>query len=66
MDYSAAIREELGAEANYLEEDELRKRLAQSRGALVVEKRELRVTRTSTGEMTKRGWKRGLTSGSTF
>ncbi|KAI4669570.1 uncharacterized protein J4E79_001615 [Alternaria viburni] len=66
MDYSAAIREELGNEANYLEEDELRKRLTQSRGALVVEKRELRVTRTSTGEMTKRGWKRGLTSGSTF
>ncbi|KAI4906904.1 hypothetical protein J4E90_010107 [Alternaria incomplexa] len=66
MDYSAAIREELGAEANYLEEDELRKRLTQSRGALVVEKRELRVTRTSTGERTKRGWKRGLTSGSTF
>jgi len=66
MDYSAAIREELGAEANYLEEDELRKRLTQSRGALVVEKRELRVTRSSTGETTKRGWKRGLTSGSTF
>lgn len=66
MDYSAAIREELGNEADCLEEDELRKRLTQSRGALVVEKRELRVTRTSTGEMTKRGWKRGLTSGSTF
>ncbi|KAI4650868.1 hypothetical protein J4E93_003225 [Alternaria ventricosa] len=66
MDYSAAIREELGNETNYLEEDELRKRLTESKGALVVEKRELRVTRTSTGEVMKRGWKRGLTSGSSF
>jgi hypothetical protein len=67
MDYSAAIREELGTEADFLEEEELRKRLAQSNGALVVEKTELRVTRTSTGEETrKRDWKRSLTRGSTF
>jgi hypothetical protein len=67
MDYSAAIREELGTEANLLEEEELRKRLTQSNGALIVEKTELRVTRTSTGEeMRKRGWKRSLTRGSTF
>jgi hypothetical protein len=67
MEYSAAIREELGTEADHLDEDELRKRLTESRGALVVEKSDLRVTRTSTGEETrKRGWKRSLTSGSTF
>jgi hypothetical protein len=67
MDYSAAIREELGSEADHLEEDELRKRLKQSSGALVVDKTELRVTRTSTGvETRKEGWKRSLTKGSTF
>lgn len=69
IEYSAAIREELGSEADYLEEDDLRKRLTQSNGALVVEKTELRVTRTSmsTGvETTKGGWKRNLTKGSTF
>jgi hypothetical protein len=69
IEYSAAIREELGSEADYLEEDDLRKRLTQSNGALVVEKAELRVTRTSmsTGvETTKGGWKRNLTKGSTF
>jgi hypothetical protein len=69
MDYSAAIREELGSEADYLEEDDLRKRLTQSNGALVVEKDELRVTRTSTStgvETRKGGWKRSFTKGSTF
>lgn len=69
IEYSAAIREELGSEAEYLEEDDLRKRLTQSNGALVVEKAELRVTRTSmsTGvKTTKGGWKRNLTKGSTF
>ncbi|RYN25910.1 hypothetical protein AA0115_g7369 [Alternaria tenuissima] len=69
IEYSAAIREELGSEADYLEEDDLRKRLTQSNGALVVEKAELRVTRTSmsTGvKTTKGGWKRNLTKGSTF
>ncbi|KAL1798367.1 hypothetical protein ACET3X_002404 [Alternaria dauci] len=69
MDYSAAIREELGSEADYLEEDDLRKRLTQSNGALVVEKTELRVTRTSISsgvETSKGGWKRSLTKGSTF
>jgi hypothetical protein len=54
LDYSAAIRQELGSEAQYREEDELRRRLAQSGGALVVSKSELRVTRTDSGEETMR------------
>ncbi|KAG9194140.1 hypothetical protein G6011_04175 [Alternaria panax] len=69
MDYSAAIREELGTEADYLEEDDLRKRLTQSNGALIVDKAELRVTRTTTSsgvETKEGGWKRSLTKGSTF
>lgn len=68
MDYSAAIREELGAETEYLDEEELRKRIRDSGGALVVPKTELRVTRADTSEQggRKRSWKRSLTKGSTF
>jgi hypothetical protein len=68
MDYSAAIREELGNGTEHLGEEELRKCLAQCGGALLVPKSELRVTRADTGEDTtkQRSWKRGLTRGSTF
>jgi hypothetical protein len=68
MDYSAAIRQELGSGAECLEEDELRERLGRSGGALVVSRSELRVTRADTvKEMTRqRSWKRSLTRGSTF
>jgi hypothetical protein len=68
MDYSAAIREELGNGTEHLSEEELRKRLTQSGGGLLVPKSELKVTRADTGEDTtkQRGWKRGLTRGSTF
>lgn len=68
MDYSAAIREELGTEVDYLEEEELRRRVRDSGGALVVPKTELRVMRASmiqVGTM-QRSWKRSLTKGSTF
>lgn len=68
MDFSAAIREELGIESEYLEEDELQRRVRDSGGALVVPKTELRVTRADTmeGGGRKRSWGRRLTKGSTF
>ncbi|KAF1849331.1 uncharacterized protein K460DRAFT_331184 [Cucurbitaria berberidis CBS 394.84] len=68
MDYSAAVREELGTEVEYLEEEELRQRLRDSGGALLVPKTELRVARASTGQDggRQRSWKRSLTKGSTF
>lgn len=67
MEFSAAIREELGAGAQDMEEEELRRNLTGSGGALVVPKEELRITRTDTGEkVKKRSWKRSLTRGSTF
>ncbi|KAL6708540.1 hypothetical protein ACN47E_002521 [Coniothyrium glycines] len=68
MDFSAAIRQELGTEAEYLEEEELRQKVTESGGALVVPKTELAVRRVSSGEddLRRRGWKRSLTRGSTF
>ena len=68
MDYSAAIREELGTEAEYLEEEELRERVRDSGGALVVPRTALRVARASTGQeqARKRSWKQTITKGSTF
>ncbi|XP_014560565.1 hypothetical protein COCVIDRAFT_12595 [Bipolaris victoriae FI3] len=68
MDYSAAVRQELGTEAEYLEEDDLRRRLKQSGGSLIVPSGELRISRADTGEreMRERGWRRRLTKGSTF
>ena len=68
MDYSAAIRQELGTEAEYLEEGELRKRLAQSGSALVVPSEELRISRVGTEEVQekRKGWRRRMTRGSTF
>lgn len=68
IDYSAAIRAEIGTEVEYLEEEQLRKRVRDSGGALVVPKTELRVARADTGvvRVRKRSWKRSLTRGSTF
>ena len=68
LDLSAAVREELGPEAEILEEEELREKLVGSGGALCVPKEELRVRRTDTGELgtRKRMWTRKLTGGSTF
>jgi hypothetical protein len=65
LDISDAIREELGEDVDKLEEENLRKALNDSGGALVVPRRELKVSRTGTG-VRKRGWKRNLTQGSTF
>ncbi|EOA90293.1 uncharacterized protein SETTUDRAFT_146002 [Exserohilum turcica Et28A] len=68
LDYSAAIRQELGPEAEYLGEAELRKRLRRSGGALMVPSDELRISRVDTGEgkLRERSWRRKLTGGSTF
>lgn len=68
LDLSAAVREELGVEAEHLEEEELRKRLTDSGGAMYVPKEELRVSRVGTEEFgtRKRMWTGNLTRGSTF
>lgn len=68
LDIAGAIREELGGEAEYLEERELRTGLTASGGALVVPKKELRISRTDTGDGTlrKRSWRTVVTKGSTF
>ncbi|PSN66227.1 hypothetical protein BS50DRAFT_677478 [Corynespora cassiicola Philippines] len=51
IDISGAIREELsGSDLDAMEEDELRRRLRESGGALLVPKQELKVSRTGTGE----------------
>lgn len=54
LDVSTAIREEIGADAEELEEEALRKRLRDSGGALVVPQKELRVARTDSGGLWKR------------
>jgi len=72
MEYAAAIRDELGSKAGCMSEGQLRKELTESGGVLVVEKDVLRVGRTAMGMESwgvregKRGWRRRLTSGSTF
>lgn len=66
MDISGAIREEIGEDADRLEEEELRKALRDSGGALLVPKKELKVRRTGTKGVRKRGWRRNVTKGSTF
>lgn len=68
LDLAAAVREELGARADYMEENELREGLANSGGALCVPKDELRVRRTEEREFVvrKRTWTGRLTEGSTF
>jgi len=69
MDISGAIREELGSrDVEHLEEEELKKRLRESGGALLVPRSELRVTRTAAEDvgLKQRSWRRQLTRGSTF
>lgn len=68
LDLASAVREELGARADYMEENELREGLANSGGALCVPKDELRVRRTEEREFVvrKRTWTGRLTEGSTF
>lgn len=68
MDFSAVIREELGDGVDRLEEDDIRKALKDSGGALLIPKQELRMTRTGTdnSSVNRRGWRRNLTKGSTF
>jgi len=68
LDLAAAVREELGARSDYMEENELREGLANSGGALCVPKDELRVRRTEEREFVvrKRTWTGRLTEGSTF
>ncbi|KAF2014836.1 hypothetical protein BU24DRAFT_423750 [Aaosphaeria arxii CBS 175.79] len=67
MDISGAIREELGQEVLGMEEKDMRKRLRESGGALLIPKSELRVTRTATQDSNGRmNWRRKLTKGSTF
>ena len=67
LDLAAAVREELGARADYMEENELREGLANSGGALCVPKDELRVRRTEREfAVRKRTWTGRLTEGSTF
>ncbi|KAJ4305806.1 hypothetical protein N0V90_001338 [Kalmusia sp. IMI 367209] len=70
LDVAGAMKEEVGEcddEGCGMGEEELRKKLAESGGALVVPKRELRVARVDTGDggLKSRGW-RSLTKGSTF
>ncbi|ORX95869.1 hypothetical protein BCR34DRAFT_187194 [Clohesyomyces aquaticus] len=67
LDVSTAIREELGEEVDGMEEDDLKRRLNESGGALWVPKQELRITRTDSGQQDfKRRRKWALTKGSTF
>lgn len=70
LDLAAAVREELGPDAEVLEEEELRKRLTMSGGRMEVPKGELRVRRVGTkdanGSRMERTWTGGLTRGSSF
>ncbi|KAF2867701.1 hypothetical protein BDV95DRAFT_610605 [Massariosphaeria phaeospora] len=67
LDFSAVMREEIGEGEDRLQEEELRKRLRDSGGRLLVPKSELRVARTGGGDaVRKRNWRQNLTQGSTF
>ncbi|KAF2733838.1 hypothetical protein EJ04DRAFT_438279 [Polyplosphaeria fusca] len=68
VDISEAMKEDFGQDADHLDEDELRRRLRDGGGALVVPKRELRIARTETGldGARKRGRWKSMTHGSTF
>lgn len=68
LDLAAAVREDLGASAEDLEEKELREQLTGSGGGLCVPKNELRLRRMRTEELgtRKRTWTGKLTDGSTF
>jgi len=72
LDIAAAMREEVGEDepnGDVLNEKELRRKLTESGGALVVPKGELRIARDGMdgrGDLKKRSWRRRLTKGSTF
>ena len=68
LDVSAPIREQVGDEYEILKEEELRKRLRGSGGALMVPEHRLGVARTDVNRdgLKKRGWRRALTEGSSF
>ncbi|KAF2262950.1 hypothetical protein CC78DRAFT_618045 [Lojkania enalia] len=67
MDISGVMKEEIGRDADNLDEDGLRRRLNNSGGVLLVPQEELRITRTDISEKmrNRRGW-RAMTKGSTF
>ena len=67
LNIAEAIREEVG-ESEGAEEEELKRLLNDSGGALVVPRGELRVARVpgEEGDGRERGWRRRLTKGSTF
>lgn len=67
LDIAEAIRDEVG-ENECAEEEELKRLLNNSGGALVVPRGELRVARVAgeDGDGRERGWRRRLTKGSTF
>ncbi|KAJ4351316.1 uncharacterized protein N0V89_006655 [Didymosphaeria variabile] len=72
LDIATAMREEVGEDepnGDVLDEKEIRRKLTDSGGALVVPKKELRIARdggVGDGELRERSWKRRLTKGSTF
>lgn len=72
LDVAAAMREDVGEDGPHgdvLSEKELKRRLNESGGSLVVPRGELRIAReggVGDGELRKRSWKRRLTRGSTF
>jgi hypothetical protein len=72
LDIAAAMREEIEegwADDNVLGEEEIRRRLREGGGALVVPSGETRIARDrgrGEGDLRVRSWKRSLTKGSTF
>lgn len=71
LDLAAAVREELGPDADVLEEEELRERLNASGSMLEVPKGELRIRRIGNEDddglgKGQRSWTGNLTRGSTF
>lgn len=71
LDLAAAVREELGPDAEILEEAELKERLSASGSLLEVPKGELRIRRMGTEHMdrrrtSQRSWMGNLSRGSTF
>ena len=68
LDISGALKEEIGDDYEMLEEDELKNRLREGGGAVIVPKTGLRVVMVGMGEgdVKKRNWRRVLTKGSTF
>ena len=67
LDISDAMKQELGNRCGE-EEENLKKVLNESRGALIVPTDELKVARTTTREENRRkgAWRQRLTKGSTF